>query len=245
MAPFRLTFAAKEPILPLRLAGAGAAERLDLRCWVQAADQMDLPGDLSYEYHWVLLLQHAVAEQKGLLSGKGEDWLQALQVQLPDLVKKSKELGFTFVKNQLPQPNRKGRTVAVLEWAKRLTPTDLLALKGEVPLSERVPDPDEGFTETDLRNPARAEAIRRVIRERLERYRKDRPAGFLVREGVGPDVKGLPALAVTLQQGRFLTRFHKMLTRDEPAEDVVPVPASFGPARDASEYEERLPGSPP
>ena len=45
--------------------------------------------------------------------------------------------------------------------------------------------------------------------------------------------------------GLFITKFRKMFTRDEMAEDLVMVPARVGEQEDNSEYEEILPVSPP
>src|SRR5262249_54850747 len=141
-----------------------------------------LPGDLSYQHQWVPMLQAASGCTPGGLPGKGADWLKAVEGQIPALLKRSQELGFTFVAGQRPQPNAKGRTPTTMERARKPTDTDLKVLQGQTPYSEKVPDPDEGFTPADLQNMQRAEAIYKVIRKRLEAYQKLRPIGYLVRE---------------------------------------------------------------
>lgn len=245
VVPFRLTFAAKAPVLPLRLARASAAERLDLTLYVHAPGKMDLPGDLSYQYQWLALLGNAAAElPKGAVPGKGDEWLKAVQLPAAMLAQRGRELGYTFARNQRPLPNKQGRSVASLEWAGRITAADVQALKGEAPLSESVPDPDEGFSEADVRNSQRSEAIHRVIRQRLEKFRKDRPAGYLVRGLAPEEVKGVRELAEALRQGWFLTKIRKTWARAELASDPVLMPAHVGDALDSSEYEELLPGSP-
>jgi hypothetical protein len=104
---------------------------------------------------------------------------------------------------------------------------------------------DEGFTQADLKDPQRAQAIYRVIRARLDKARQERPAGYLVRHAPAEDVRALQQLAGHLQAGLFVTKFRKIFTRDEMNEDLLIVPARQGQAEDSSEYEEILPTSPP
>ena len=92
---------------------------------------------------------------------------------------------------------------------------------------------------------ARAEAIRKVISSRLQKSSKERPFGYLVRHAPTDDVRQLQQLTGHLQAGLFVTKFRKLFTRDEMAEDLVIVPARLGEHEDNSEYEEILPTSPP
>jgi hypothetical protein len=241
VAPFRITFATDKLLLPMGLARSSAAERIDLRCYVQADGKVDLPVKRSYQYHWVPFLQSVVGEwPRGVVPGKGNDWLKALQADGPAIVKKGKELGFGFTSGPRPTANKQDRVATTLEWAKRLADADLLVLKGTVPASEPVPDPDDGFSEADLRQPQRADAIRRAIRKRLEGYRKDRPDGYLVRDISPADAPGLKELSAYLKPGRFLTRLYAGLTRDEVKDHMILVPARWGTLEDTSEYDERL-----
>jgi hypothetical protein len=97
----------------------------------------------------------------------------------------------------------------------------------------------------DVQDPKKAEEVYKVIRERLEKYRKERPGGYLVREVPDADLKQLKILAGHLQAGQFVTKFRKSFTKGEMNDDLVIVPAKLGEAVDASEYEEILPTSPP
>src|SRR5262249_48278398 len=141
--------------------------------------------------------------------------------------------------------NKQGGMATTLEWGRRLTAEDLQVLKGAEPYSEQVPYPDEGFTQADVKDPQKAEAVYRVIRERLARYQKEHPAGYLVREAPADDVKQLKVLAGHLKEGLFVTKVRKTFIRDEMSEDLLIVPAKLGNAQDESEYEEILPTSPP
>jgi hypothetical protein len=141
--------------------------------------------------------------------------------------------------------NRQGRTPTTLEWAKRLTAQDFEVLRGAAPYSEALPDVDDGFDRADLSDPQRAEAIYRVIRQRLERARRAHPQGHWVRHAHAEDVQGLRQLATHLHAGLFLTKFRKVFTRAELTGDLEFIPARLGPAEDVSEYEEVLPAARP
>jgi hypothetical protein len=84
-----------------------------------------------------------------------------------------------------------------------------------------------------------------VIEQRLEKSRKDRPGGYLVREAPAEDLKQLKVLAGHLKDGQFVTKFRKTFTKGEMNDDLLIVPAKLGKAEDRSEYEEILPTSPP
>jgi hypothetical protein len=133
-----------------------------------------------------------------------------------------------------------------MEWARKLTEVDAKVLRGEAPYSEKVPDPDEGFTQADLKDPQRAQAIFKVIRARLDKARQERPLGYLVREAPIEDVRALRQLAGHLRPRLFVTKFRKIFTRDEMSDDLAIIAAQLGQQQDDfSEYEEILPTSPP
>ena len=109
---------------------------------------------------------------------------------------------------------------------------------------------DEGFSEADCRkavadNPARAKAIAKVIRARLEKAQKERPFGYLVREAPADDLRQLQQLAGHVEASAFITKFRKIFMRNEMNDDLVLVPARLGQNADDSEYEELLTVSPP
>jgi hypothetical protein len=219
--------------------------------YVQTSYKVDLPGDMTYQYQWVPMIQNARGwYSKGIfgsneLPGKADDWLNAIKDQSPALMQKGQQLGFNFVSGQRPQPNKEGKIATTLEWARKLTAEDVKLLKGEAPFGEKVPDPDEGFTQADLKDSKKAEAVFKVIEQRLEKYRKERPGGYLVREAPKEDVKNLKILMGHLKEGQFVTKFRKTFIKAEMEDDLLIVPAKLGDAEDKSEYEEILPTSPP
>jgi Uncharacterized protein conserved in bacteria (DUF2330) len=245
VTPTRFQFASEKLVYPLKITQLSVKDKTEALFYVQAPHKVDLPGDLSYQYQWVPMLQAASGCTPGGLPGNGADWLAAVKEQTPALLKRGQELGFTFVSGQRPQPNQQGRTPTTMEWARRLTADDIKVLKGEAPYSEKVSDVDEGFTQADVKDPKRAEAVYKVIRARLEKARQERPLGFLVREAPAEDVRQLQLLAGHLQAGLFITKFRKVFTRGEMNDDLELVPAQQGQQEDRSEYQETLPTSPP
>ena len=132
-----------------------------------------------------------------------------------------------------------------MEWARKLSESDVKVLAGKAPYSEKVPDVDEGFTQADMKDPKRSQAVIKVINARLAKARQERPIGYLVREAPADDVRALQQLSGHLQAGLFITKFRKIFARDEMNDDLLIVPARYNDAEDDSEYEELLPVSPP
>jgi serine/threonine protein kinase len=122
---------------------------------------------------------------------------------------------------------------------------DSLVLKSELPFGEKLPDPDAGFTQADVRDPKKAEAVYKVIRERLAKYQKERPGGYLLREAPEADLKQMKIMVGHLKEGQFITKFRKIFTKSEMDDDLLIMQAKLGNAEDRSEYEEILPTSPP
>jgi hypothetical protein len=124
---------------------------------VHAPYTVDLPGEMTYQYQWVPMLQNARGwYAKGIfgthdLPGKADDWLRDAKDHTPTLLQKGQQLGFQYVYGHRPTPNPQGRIATTLEWAKELTADDVKVLKGQAAYSERLPDPDEGFTRTTSR----------------------------------------------------------------------------------------------
>jgi hypothetical protein len=245
VTPTRFQFTSDKLVYPLKITQISVKDKTEALFYVQAPFKADLAGDHSYQYTWVPMLQAASGCTPGGLPGRGEQWLKAFQGQIPGLLKHAAELDYRFVSGQRPQPNGKGHTPTTMEWARKLTAEDIKVLQGKAPYSEKVPDVDEGFTQADLKDPQRAQAVIKVIQARLQKAQQERPIGFLVRDVPQEDVRALQQLAGHLQAGLFITKFRKVFARDEMNDDLLIVPARYNDAEDDSEYEEILPTSPP
>jgi hypothetical protein len=245
VTPTRFQFSSEKLIYPLKITQISVKDKTEALFYVQAPHKVDLQGDMSYQHTWVPMLQAASGCTPGGLPGRGGDWLAAIKGEIPGLLQRNQQLGFNFVSGQRPQPNGKGHIPTTMEWARKLTDSDIQILQGKAPYSEKVPNVDEGFTEADCKDPKKAEAIYKVIRERMSKAFQDHPIGYLVRHAPDDDVRALQQLAGHLQAGLFITKFRKTFARDEMTDDLVLVPARLGDHDDDSEYQEILPTSPP
>lgn len=245
VTPTRFQFTSDKLVYPLKITQISVKDKTEALFYVQAPYKVDLPGDMSYRYTWLPLLQSASGCTPGGLPGRGGDWLKAVGDQLPQILQRGQNLGFNFTPGQRPQPNKQGHIPSTMEWSRRLSAQDVKVLRGDSPYSEKVPNVDEGFTQADIKDQQRAQAVIKVIQARLAKARQERPIGYLVREAPADDVKNLRHLAGHLQSGMFITKFRKIFARDEMNDDLLLVAAREGQHEDFSEYEEILPTSPP
>ncbi|HYV38760.1 MAG TPA: DUF2330 domain-containing protein [Gemmataceae bacterium] len=246
VTPTRFQFTSEKLCYPLKITQISVKDKTEALFYVQAPFKTDLEGDMSYQHTWVPMLQSSFNRYtKAGLPGRGSDWLKAIEVQIPGLLEKNRELGYVFQPGQRPQANAKGRIPTTMEWARKLTAEDIKILQGKAVYSEKVPDVDEGFTQADLKDPQKAEAIYKVIRDRLAKSQKEAPNGYLVRHVPKEDVEALQQLAGHLQAGLFITKFRKTFARDEMNDDLLIIAARMGDQDDFSEYQEILPTSPP
>jgi hypothetical protein len=246
ITPTRFEFKSAQFIYPLKITQLSVKDKTEALFYVQAPYKVDLPGEMTYQYQWVPMLQNARGwYSKGIfgdkeLPGKGQEWLDAIKDEIPGLLKKGQELGFNFVSGQRPTPNKDGRIATTLEWAKKLTAEDIKVLTGEAPYSDSKPDVNQLFKE--IGDPQERQ---KKIDEYHAKEEKDRPGGYLVREAPKEDIEQLKILKGHLKEGQFLTKFRKIFTKDEMNDDLLLLPAKIGEAQDWSEYEEILPTSPP
>src|SRR5436305_2906480 len=95
----RFLFPSDKLVYPLKITQISVKDKTEALFYVQAPFKVDLQGDMSYQYQWVPMLQSARGCVGGL-PGKGEDWLRAIEKQMPKLLQRGQELGFTFVSGQ-------------------------------------------------------------------------------------------------------------------------------------------------
>jgi hypothetical protein len=245
VTPTRFQFASDKLVYPLKITQISVKDKTEALFYVQAPTKVDLKGDFSYQMTWVPMLQAATGCTPGGIQGGGEQWVKTFGPQIPALLARARDLGFNFVPGQRPQPGKDGCIPTTMEWSRKITAKDIDVLKGDAPYGEKVPDVDEGFTQADVKDPQKAQAIYKVIQARLAKCRTDRPIGYLVREAPADDVRALQQLAGHVREGGFITKFRKIFLRAEMNDDLELVPARYGDAEDSSEYEELLPVSPP
>jgi hypothetical protein len=241
VTPTRFTFTSEQLVYPLKITQVSVKDKTDALFYVQAPTKIDLPDDLSWQFHWLSMLQHTSNTfGAGDLIESNRTWLQSVQQKTPKLALRGGELGFAFPLGQELPANKAGHRPSSLEWAKLLTADDIGILTGDRPYSEFAPDPDFGFTRQDLNDPRRGAAVMKVIQARLQKYRTDRPRGYRVREASKEEMQTLALLKGHLQAGQVLTKFYHSFTRDEMNQDLVMVEARAGDALDRSEHDEVL-----
>jgi Uncharacterized protein conserved in bacteria (DUF2330) len=241
VTPTRFTFSSDKLVYPTRITQVSVKDKTDAMFYVQAPYKIDLAGDMSYQFHWLSMLQQVEGSMgPNELLETNRKWLQSVRDKTPDLLRRGADLGFSFPLGQELPANKKGHKPSSLEWAKRLTADDIGIISGDRPYSETAPDPDWGFTARDLQDPKRSAAIMKVIQYRVQKYRQDKPRGYLVREASKEDLKLLAFLKGHLQEGQVLTKFHRTFARDEMNDDLVLVQAKAGGVEDRSEHEEVL-----
>jgi hypothetical protein len=245
VTPTRFRFSSDKLVYPLKITQISVKDKTEALFYIQAPQKMDLAGDFTYQYTWVPTLQAARGCTPGGLPGRGSQWLNAIKDDIEDLLQRAKDCGFEFQRRQRPEPNAKGQTPTVLEWARRLQSADIDLLRCKVPFAAKVPNVDDGFTAQDIQDKNKGEAVARVIRNRLAQLNKLYPNGFLTREAPEEAVRQLQTLVGHLQAGLFITKFRKTFTRGEMNDDLEIVIAMVGKERDSSQYEEILPSSPP
>src|SRR5438105_5391943 len=131
VTPTRFQFSSDKLIYPLKITQISVKDKTEALFYVQAPHKVDLQGDLSYQYQWVPMLQAAIGCTPDGLPGKGMHWLKAIRDQIPAILQRGQQLGFTFVSGQRPLPNKQGRIATTMEWARRLTPENVKVLCGE------------------------------------------------------------------------------------------------------------------
>ncbi|MCC6737678.1 MAG: DUF2330 domain-containing protein, partial [Planctomycetia bacterium] len=254
VTPTRFTFPSERCIYPLKITQISVKDQTDALFYVQAANQMDLEGDLSWMHSYrVMYLTYmlgcsANADQQKELEERNR-WVQE---------KKGKDPKFETTK---------------LEWAKKLGDAEIAVIEdplknyaqgglGSLPPGDKVLTLEEFLAEMKAlceKNGMSADNLTAT----LKRYESQFAAakGVVVkvndpeksfngtpfewyanREAPEEDVKGLSRLKGHLQPGQWLTKFRKILRKDEMTDDLVLVPV---PAGKEQEYVRIMPTSPP
>jgi len=255
VTPTRFTFATDRCVYPLRITRISVPEATDALFYVQAPEQMDLEGDLSwmpsFRMLWLTYMQGCS------ITEKEEQELDAYTRWLDDKVEKDE--GFETTK---------------LEWAKRLGPADIALLDdpvrlwpsgGGVPLAagDQVISHERFLRDARTILDVLSQEDPAWAKSRLKEFETDFAAakGDLVRvedptaspigaryvfyprrDAPEEEVKGLIRLKGHLQADRWLTKFRRVIRKGEMADDLVLVPVPKGKEQ---EYIRLTPESPP
>jgi hypothetical protein len=244
VTPTKFTFESAECVYPLKITQISVKDQTDALFYVQSAQQLDLKDDLSWMHSWrVMYLTYCLGcsaspEEQKELEARNR-WIQA---------KKAKDPKFETTK---------------LEWARKLGDAEVSVLedplKNYAQMGSKLPPGTKEISHADFMKAAKEELKDDTARlDWLDKtyaegkgkiVKADAPSRFLGeymwlpnREAPEDDVKGLARLKGHLQKGKWLTKFRKVLRKDEMTDDLVLVPVAETNEQD---YVRILPTSPP
>ncbi|MCE9584284.1 MAG: DUF2330 domain-containing protein [Planctomycetes bacterium] len=254
ITPTRFTFASEKCVYPLKITQLSVKTQTDALFYVQAAGQMDLPGDLSwmhsYRVMWLtyMLGCSANADQQRELQERNQ-WVAQ---------KKAKDAKYETTK---------------LEWAHKLGDDDLSVLEdplknyaqlgtGGLPAEdkavsledflksvwaeyEKTGSANDDYAKARLKQLQQMYAPEKGLIVKLGRGNAQGPAEYMWyanREAPAEDVKGLSRLKGIMQKGQWVTKFRKILRKDEMTDDLT---LEAVPAGKEQEYMRIMPTSPP
>src|SRR4029077_4723846 len=116
VTPTRFQFQSEELVYPLKITQISVRDKTEALFYVQAPYKVDLPGEFTYQYLWIPMLQQSQKKTPSAKSkifpmpGRGHEWLMAIQPQIPGLLDKANQLNYVFERGKRPTPNAKGRT---------------------------------------------------------------------------------------------------------------------------------------
>lgn len=131
VTPTRFTFQSDRLVYPLRITKISVKDKTDALFYVQAPEKMDLPGAFSYQPNfqtlWWTAFSTAVWEHHG---AEEKEWWGHVKDRQDEIFREYKDrLG-------------KGRPLSTLEWARRITDTDVALLSGEAKFDREAPAAD-------------------------------------------------------------------------------------------------------
>jgi uncharacterized protein DUF2330 len=131
VTPTRFTFASEKLHYPLKITQISVKDKTEALFYVQTAHKVDLSGDFSFQCTWTPMWNQATGfAMPEKLTPDEIAWQKHVQPMLGDLNKKALDMR---QKRHLP---------ATLEWAKKITETDLGVLDGSKPYNRQAPEAD-------------------------------------------------------------------------------------------------------
>ena len=257
VTPTRFTFPSEEAIYPLKITQISVKDTTDALIYVQAPQQMDLAGDLSWQHSFRVMFLT-------FMLGCGTD-----EKQQKELTERS-----AWIAKKMQADPRFETTK--LEWAKRLGGPEMDTLDDPVKHYAQMggsglPPGAKYVTVEDMlekawkdykANTSKDDQNDVYARDRMKQiamqYPKDKGRivrvekpnsmmssefmWFPNREAPDAEVKGLARLKGHLQKDQWLTKFRKVIRKDEMGEDMHLVPVGSDIQQ---EYVRIMPTSPP
>jgi hypothetical protein len=257
VTPTRFTFRSERCVYPLKITRISVKDKTDALFYVQAPAQMDLQGDWSWQHSFrVMYLTYALGcgatpdEQVELTRRNG--WIQGKMARDPAYettkLEWAKRLGGPeMAVLEDPQKNyAQMGTGALVAGAKAISLPEFLKevkeayLKQNQSLSEH---PQRRLTEMeDQYQPSKGIIVKSPAAAAGRGFMSSPYMWYPNRQAPADDVKGLARLKGHLRSGQWLTKFRKVLRKDEMAEDMILEPVA---GEIEQSYVRILPTSPP
>jgi hypothetical protein len=256
VTPTRFTFASDSCVYPLKITQISVRDQTDALFYVQAPKQMDLEGDLSwmhsYRVMWLTFMLGCAAnpEQQQELNQRNE-WVAA---------KKKKDPKYETTKLEWARKLGDAELGVIEDPLKNYAQMG----GGDLPPGATIVSQEEflkGVWETFEKKMAGSEHTdypkkqlewmrQAYTPEKGQIVRIEKPQGpwlgewmwYPNREAPAEAVKGLARLKGHLQKGQWITKFRKILRKDEMTDDLALVAVAPGKEQD---YIRIMPTSPP
>jgi hypothetical protein len=254
VTPTRFTFASDKCVYPLRITALSVKDKTDALFYVQSGKQMDLEGDLSwmhsYRVMWLtyMLGCGANADQQKELQERNQ-WVAAKKAKDPKYettkLEWARKLGdddLAVLEDPLANYAQLG-TGGLPADDKAITREDFL--KEVWAEYEKNGASNDEYAKNRLKQLENMYAPEKGMIVKMGRAGQQGPSQFMwypAREAPAEDVKGLARLKGHLQKGQWVTKFRKILRKDEMTDDLVITPVAAGKEQ---EYLRIMPTSPP
>lgn len=259
VTPTRFTFQSEACIYPLKITQISVKDKTDALFYVQAPNQMDLKGDWSFMHSYrqmyltYMLGCCANPQQQQELQTR-DQWINNKRQKDPHYETTKLEWAKMLGDAELsvledPQKHYGQMGVGDLPAGSKVIPlaTLLAELKSEYLKQNKNQLPDWAKNELtrmeDRYQPAKGLIIKNDPKSvRGGSFVSTRYTWYPVREAPPDEVKGLTRLKGHLQKGQWLTKFRKVLRRDEMTQDLV---LAAVPKPQEQTYVRIMPTSPP
>ncbi|HEY9869825.1 MAG TPA: DUF2330 domain-containing protein [Candidatus Obscuribacterales bacterium] len=257
VTPTRFTFSSSQCIYPLKITQISVKDKTDALFYVQAPGQMDLPGDWSWMHSYrpmclTYMLGCAIDPQQQQELQSRNQWLATKQRKDPRYettkLEWAKQLGDAEM-SVLEDPQKNFAQMGtgdlppgakVISLNQFMSELKAAYLKKERKLSDYARQ--ELIRMEDAYQPAKGMIVKHDPKTVGKGFISTTYAWYPAREAPADEVKGLTRLKGHLQKGQWLTKFRKIVRKDEMTTDLV---LATVPKAQEQTYIRIMPTSPP
>lgn len=258
VTPTRFAFSSNECIYPLKITQISVKDKTEALFYVQAPEEMDLPGDWSWLHSFrpmylTYMLGCCANKDQEIELQSRSTWLRSKKQSQRDFettkLEWAKKLGpaeLSVLDDPLKNYGQMGagnltpgsKVIGLPEFLKEVKDAYLKQNKGKLGTREE----QELARMGDQYQPSLGTIVKNDDKAIKGRYISTRFSWYPARRVPQDEVKGLSLLKGHLQRGQWLTKFRKIVRKDEMTRDMV---LSAVPAAQQQEYIRIMPTSPP